>query len=87
MSNKHKPYPKNVEGDFYVEDGCCTGCMVPEYYASNLMNYDETDFHCFVAKQPTNENETYQLIKAVWASEVEMYSLRWTKSANSQKIG
>jgi hypothetical protein len=71
MSDKPKPYPKNVEGDFYVEDGCCITCLVPEFYAPTLMGFDETDSHCFVAKQPTNENEVYQVIKATWAAEVQ----------------
>lgn len=71
MSDKPKPYPKNVEGDFYVEDGCCITCLVPKFYAPDLMGFDETDGHCFVAKQPTDENEIYQAIKATWAAEVQ----------------
>jgi hypothetical protein len=71
MSHKPKPHPKNVEGDFYVEDGCCTGCMVPEYYAPNLVVFDESDLHCFIAKQPSDDSELYQAIKVTWASEVE----------------
>jgi hypothetical protein len=71
MSDKHKSYPRNVEGDFYVEDGCCMTCMVPEVYAPTLMGFDESNTHCFVAKQPTNENEVYQAIKATWAAEVQ----------------
>ena len=70
MSQKPKPYPKNVAGDFYVEDGCCITCMVPEAYAPNLMGFDEENTHCFVAKQPTDENEVYQILKAAWAAEV-----------------
>ena len=71
MSHKPKSHPKNVEGDFYVEDGCCTGCMVPEYYAPNLVAFDESDFHCFIARQPHDDSELYQAIKVTWASEVE----------------
>lgn len=70
MKDKPKPYYKNVSGDFYVEDGCCITCMVPEFYAPDLMSFDESNAHCFVAKQPTNENEIYQAIKATWAAEV-----------------
>jgi hypothetical protein len=69
MRENPKPYPKNVEGDFYVEDGCCTGCMVYEHYAPNLVSFDESDRHCFIAKQPTDENELYQAVKIIWASE------------------
>ena len=71
MSGKTKPYPKNVEGDFYVEDGCCTACMAPESYAPNLMGFDESNSHCFVAKQPTNQSELYQAIKITWAAELQ----------------
>lgn len=71
MPDNHKPYPKNVVGDFYVEDGCCITCLVPEFYAPSLMGFDENESHCFVAKQPTNQNEVYQIIKATWAAEVQ----------------
>lgn len=71
MTGKPKAYPQNVAGDFYVEDGCCMTCMVTEIYAPNLMGFDESNGHCFVAKQPTNENELYQAIKATWAAEVQ----------------
>ncbi len=70
MSNKPKPYYKNVAGDFYVEDGCCITCMVPEFHAPDLMSFDESNAHCFVSKQPTNDDEIYQAIKATWAAEV-----------------
>jgi hypothetical protein len=76
MADKPVPYPKNVAGDFYVEDGCCTGCMVYEHHAPDLIDFDETDLHCFVAKQPTDENELYQAIKITWASEVECIRYR-----------
>jgi hypothetical protein len=71
MKDKPKPYYKNVSGDFYVEDGCCITCMVPEFYAPDLMSFDESNSHCFVAKQPSNADEIYQAIKATWAAEVE----------------
>jgi hypothetical protein len=71
MREKPKPFPKNVEGDFYVEDGCCTRCGVPELYAPDIIGFDESDAHCFIAKQPTDDNELYQAIKATWASELE----------------
>ena len=70
MKDRPKPYHKNVSGDFYVEDGCCITCMVPEVHAPDLMSFDEDNAHCFVSKQPTNENEIYQAIKAIWAAEV-----------------
>ncbi|HEY0051751.1 MAG TPA: hypothetical protein VGB68_20810, partial [Pyrinomonadaceae bacterium] len=71
MPDKHKPYPRNIEGDFYVADGCCMTCMVTEVCAPDLMGFDETENHCFVAKQPANENEVYQAIKATWSAEFD----------------
>ena len=34
--SEHKPHPANVPGDFYVEDGCCTMCLVPFTEAPEL---------------------------------------------------
>lgn len=76
MNDTPKPHPRNVEGDFYVEDGCCTACMVPEAYAPDLMGFDETDGHCFIARQPTNEDELYRTIKMTWAAELECIRYR-----------
>lgn len=70
MNEQRKPYPKNVAGDFYVEDGCCTACDVPNHYAPGLFEYDD-ESHCFVARQPETNREIYQMIKAVCGSEVE----------------
>lgn len=65
-----KRHFKNIEGDFYVEDGCCTACGIPDEYAPGLMSYAE-DGHCYFSKQPENNSELYKAIKAVWASEVQ----------------
>jgi hypothetical protein len=45
--------------------------MVTEVCAPDLMGFDETENHCFVAKQPANENEVYQAIKATWSAEFD----------------
>jgi hypothetical protein len=68
---KPKRYSKNVPGDFYVEDGCCTACGIPEYHAPELTTYDAPDLHCYFSKQPENNSELYNAIKAVFASEVQ----------------
>jgi ferredoxin len=57
------PFPENVPGDFYVEDGCCTSCGMPTTEAPELFAY-APDGHCFVKKQPTTARETYQMIGA-----------------------
>jgi hypothetical protein len=59
-----KPYPKNVSGDFYVEDGCCTSCGMPFTVAENLFS-QESDGHCYVSKQPSDAQEMHQMIQAL----------------------
>jgi hypothetical protein len=47
-------YHLNVAGDFYVEEGCCTRCGVPEQ-EPQLFGYDDTQ--CFVIRQPATDDE------------------------------
>ena len=70
MSKKPKAYPKNIEGDFYVEDGCCLACDIPNYYAPDLFSYDES-LHCFVSKQPANQDELFRMIEIVMSADLE----------------
>ena len=63
MSSKI-PFPENVQGDFYVEDGCCTSCGMPTTEAPDLFAYAPGG-HCFVKKQPSTPRETYQMINAL----------------------
>lgn len=66
-----KPYKHNVPGPFYVGDGCCLRCDIPFVIAPGMFEYNNEDSHCFVKKQPENEKETGQMIRAVISSEVE----------------
>ncbi|MCP9496375.1 MAG: ferredoxin [Pyrinomonadaceae bacterium MAG19_C2-C3] len=73
MSNesKLKRYPKNVPGDFFVEDGMCISCGAPEDAAPDLMTHDESDelgYHCYFKKQPSTPEELEQAIQAVACS-------------------
>ena len=66
-----KRYPKNVPGDFFVEDGMCISCGVPEYEAPDLMTHDANDeviYHCYFKKQPSTPEELEQAIQAVACS-------------------
>ncbi len=47
QTSERMPFPKNVPGDFYVEDGCCTSCGMPTTEAPELFAY-APDGHCYV---------------------------------------
>lgn len=57
------PHPKNVEGDFYVVDGCCVACDLPSEQAPDMFKYD--DGHCFVCKQPGTQEEVIRILNAM----------------------
>jgi len=63
------PFPENVPGDFYVEDGCCTSCGMPTSEAPELFAY-APDGHCYVRKQPSSAKETWQMIGAFTVQDV-----------------
>ncbi len=66
-----KPYPENVDGDFYVEAECCTCCDVPLVEASGLFAYTASseNMHCYVSKQPSNESETQDMLRVISCAE------------------
>ena len=47
-------------GPFYVEDGCCTRCGVPEVTAPDLFGDDESG--CFIKKQPRSSAEIDRML-------------------------
>ncbi|MET1113169.1 MAG: ferredoxin [Allosphingosinicella sp.] len=65
-----KAHPCNAPGPFYVEDGCCISCGVPEATAPELFGWAEGDTHCFVRRQPDNAEETDAMVRALWSAEV-----------------
>jgi hypothetical protein len=54
-------------GEFYVDANCCLSCGVPHDIAPDLFGW--SDEVCYVARQPTNERETSQMVEALWSSE------------------
>jgi len=58
------PFPENVPGDFYVEDGCCTACGMPMTEAPELFA-SAADGHCFVRRQPATAHEMWQMVNAL----------------------
>lgn len=56
VREQHKRHRMNVIGPFYVVDGCCTACGVPEALAPELFGEGE-DIHCYVKRQPQSPDE------------------------------
>ena len=61
-------HPQNVDGDFYVGDGCCLACDVPRVCAPTLFEY-AGDRHCYVSKQPSTPAELFGILKAMRGAE------------------
>ena len=74
------PHPKNAPGDFYVEDGCCTACDLPQKEAPEHFEYDYSEGilgpsgqkvgHCFIRKQPSNDLEMARMVNAMHVQEL-----------------
>jgi hypothetical protein len=77
------PHPKNIPGDFYVEDGCCTSCNMPFTVAPDLFGSadGELDGHCFIRKQPENEAELSRMVLAFQVSD-----LRCTRYKGTDRV-
>jgi len=78
-----KPHPSNVPGDYYVEDGCCTMCMLPFNEAPELIGEakDPRGYsHCFVKRQPQNEHERAQMVSAIQVAELRCIRYRGNDS-------
>jgi hypothetical protein len=80
------PYPLNVPGDFYVENGCCTSCAIPFSLAPKHFTFDEKTKHCFVSRQPSDANETKTMIEAVDVSELACIRYRGKDSYVLQRL-
>jgi hypothetical protein len=66
MRNENpKPHPRNVDGPFYVADGCCLTCGVPKLMAPDMFNYLENLRHCFVYRQPESAEDFGRMIKVL----------------------
>ena len=61
-----KRYKKNCDGDFFVEDGECILCCLPETEAPSLMKSDENS--CYFTRQPKTKEEVDQAISAIAVS-------------------
>ncbi len=69
MTKKYKAHPKNAAGSFYVVNGCCTACGVPDVLAPALFAYDK-DNHCFVKRQPQTSKELESALDVIVGQEL-----------------
>lgn len=71
-----RPYPLNVPGDWYVEDGCCLICTVPGDIAPDLFAVNEEPLHCYVCRQPETPRHLNQMLEAAWYADLECIRYR-----------
>ncbi len=71
-----EPHPDNVSGPFYVENGCCLSCGIPEGIAPEIFTWAPDQSHCFVSRQPETEDETDRTLRALLSAEVECIRYR-----------
>ncbi len=68
MEDRAKKVAENVEGPFYVEDGCiqCGNCaeVAPE-------NFTQGEKYYYVCKQPENDEEISNCLRALWKCPAE----------------
>ena len=88
---KFKAVKENTEGDFYVEDGCCTMCGVPHAEApEHFGGFDEkgevTHDQCFVKKQPQTPQEEQLMVNAMAAQEMLCIRYCGSKKEILQKL-
>jgi len=69
--NERDRYPLNAKGEFYVEDGICLCCMIPEIEAAELMGFDHQAMHCYLKQQPMTPEELEHAIAAVATSDIQ----------------
>lgn len=60
---------KRPTGDFYVQQGCCTYCGVPQKVAPDLVGLTKEE-HCYWIKQPETLPELNQAIELLRSQEL-----------------
>lgn len=74
------PHSLNVPGEYYVEDGCCTACGVPQSLAGDFFGEKYTDgssqYHCYIKKQPQSGKDLDRLIVAMQYQEFDCIRYR-----------
>jgi len=85
MSEEHRPHPLNVEGPFYVLDGCCTACGVPESVAPEHFAWDGQS-QCYVQRQPRTDGEVGRVLSAMRYAELQCIRYRGTDLEMMRRI-
>jgi hypothetical protein len=74
------------QAPFYVEDGCCTACGIPEGAAPDHFTFGE-DGQCYVRRQPCTQQETGRMLQAMWGAELDCIRYRGHDSDVFQRLG
>ena len=64
MADKTDKFEDNVAGPYYI-DQSCTFCLVCMDSAPTTIKESDDGDHCYVAKQPENDEEIEQLKEAM----------------------
>lgn len=81
-----KAHPENVPGPFYVEEGCCIACGVPEAAAPEIFGWASDGGHCVVKRQPVSADEIDRTLVAICSAEVDCIRYRGKDFALARRI-
>jgi hypothetical protein len=86
MTDRERPHAKNVSGPFYVVDGCCTACGIPEATAPGMFAYD-SGMHCYVAQQPGSEVEVERALQVIRSQDLGCIRYRGVDDVILRRLG
>lgn len=81
-----RAHPENAQGPFYVEDGCCLACGVPENVAPDIFGWASDGGHCVVKRQPLERGEIDRTLVALCSAEVDCIRYRGDDPALARRI-
>ena len=63
------------KGDFYVQQGCCLSCGVPQAVSPTLVGWRDThnSTDCYWIRQPRTPDELEQAITVIHAQELDCH--------------
>lgn len=80
------PHPLNVDGPFYVENNCCTLCSVPYVVAPDMFRVNGEEDHCYVYKQPENDEQLDRMFRVIEAVELQCVRCRTNDISLLEKL-
>ena len=85
---RYHPHPENCAGDFYVVDGCCITCGVPQDEAPEVFAWANAPYpsHCIVAHQPSTQASIDRTLLAMRSAEVDCIRYRGNDADISRRI-